>query len=120
MPEVTVYSTQNCPYCRLAKAFLDRNNVPYHSIDVGVDRKAAKEMVELSGQYGVPVLVIGDEVIVGFDTDRLRELFSSEKKTDVFDVIIAGAGPAGMTAALYCVRKNLKTHYFSRYRRSGS
>jgi len=109
MPEVTVYSTQNCPYCRLAKAFLDRNNVPYHSIDVGVDRKAAKEMVELSGQYGVPVLVIGDEVIVGFDTDRLRELFSSEKKTDVFDVIIAGAGPAGMTAALYCVRKNLKT-----------
>ncbi len=109
MPEVTVYSTQNCPYCRLAKAFLDRNNVPYRSIDVGIDRKAAKEMVELSGQYGVPVIVSGDEVIVGFDTDRLRELFTSEKKTDLFDVIIAGAGPAGLTGALYCVRKNLKT-----------
>ncbi|MDD1724591.1 MAG: FAD-dependent oxidoreductase [Methanospirillum sp.] len=114
MPEVTVYSTQNCPYCRLAKAFLDRNNVPYRSIDVGVDRKAAQEMVELSGQYGVPVIVAGDEVIVGFDSERLRKLFATPENPDVYDVIIAGAGPAGLTAALYCVRKNLKSLVITR------
>jgi alkyl hydroperoxide reductase subunit F len=66
-------------------------------------------MVEISGQYGVPVIVVGDQVVVGFDTDKLRELFTTGKKTDLYDVIIVGAGPAGLTAALYCVRKNLKT-----------
>ena len=109
MPQVTVYSTQNCPYCRLAKAFLDRYGVEYRSIDVGVDRKAAKEMVERSGQYGVPVITVDDEVIVGFDTSRLKELFTTDSATALYDVIIAGAGPAGMTAALYCARKNLRT-----------
>lgn len=109
MPQVTVYSTQNCPYCRLAKAFLERYGVEYRSIDVGVDRKAAKEMVERSGQYGVPVITVDDEVIVGFDSNRLKELFDHENGIDMFEVIIVGAGPAGMTAALYCSRKNLKT-----------
>jgi len=47
MTNVTVYSTQNCPYCRMAKAFLEKNNVPYESIDVGADVKAAKTMIDI-------------------------------------------------------------------------
>ena len=109
MSKVTVYSTQHCQYCRMAKAFLDKHGVPYESIDVGSDNKAAEKMIALSGQRGVPVIVVDDEVIVGFDSQRLNELFGSASPEDVNDVVIIGAGPAGLTAGVYCARKMLKT-----------
>ena len=109
MTRVTVYSTQNCPYCRMAKAFLEKNNVPYESIDVGSDEKAARKMIELSGQRGVPVITVDDEVIVGFDSQRLNELFGKTVPGGVYDVVIVGAGPAGLTAGMYCARKMLST-----------
>jgi alkyl hydroperoxide reductase subunit F len=109
MSTVTVYSTQYCQYCRMAKAFLDKHGVPYESIDVGADSKAAEKMIELSGQRGVPVIVVDNEVIVGFDSQRLNELFGEANPEDVNDVVIVGAGPAGLTAGVYCARKMLKT-----------
>jgi len=109
MPPVKVYSTKNCPYCRMVKAFLEKNGIDFEYIDVGEDRKAARDMIELSGQRGVPVTVYGGEVIVGFDAKRLRELFVTEVPEEVFDTVIVGAGPAGLTAAVYCARKLMRT-----------
>ena len=109
MSKVTVYSTRQCQYCRMTKAFLDKYGVPYESIDVGSDSKAAEMMIALSGQRGVPVIVIDDEVIVGFDSQRLNELFGTASPDDVNDVVIIGAGPAGLSAGVYCARKMLKT-----------
>ncbi len=113
MQQVTVYSTKNCPYCRMTKAFLDKNNVPYTNIDVGEDAEAAKKMVALSGQRGVPVITVNDEVIVGFDSQRLNALFGDAEKGQQYDVLIVGAGPAGLTAGMYCARKMLKTAIIS-------
>lgn len=109
MPRVKVYSTAQCPYCRMVKAFLEKHGVAYESVDVGADEAAAEEMIDLSGQYGVPVTVVDGEVIVGFDAPRLTELFGSERSGEVYDLIVMGAGPAGLTAGVYASRKLLST-----------
>ena len=57
VPEITVYSTKQCMYCNNLKAWLAQNNIPYHSIDVGEDPAAAREMIDLTGQRGVPASV---------------------------------------------------------------
>lgn len=75
MAKVKVYSTPTCPYCRMAKDFLKKKGVEFEDIDVSVDRKAAEEMIEKSGQMGVPQIEINGKIIVGFDKEVIeREL----------------------------------------------
>ncbi len=73
MANVTVYSTQSCPYCTMAKEFFNKNNVKYTSYDVGADAKKANEMIEKSGQMGVPVIDIDGKIIVGFDLPEIKK-----------------------------------------------
>lgn len=69
-----VYSTPSCPYCVMAKDFLEEKGVEVEYIDVSKDQEAAKEMVEKSKQMGVPVIEMEGEIVVGFDRERLKEL----------------------------------------------
>ena len=73
MPNVKVYSTSICPYCVMAKEFLKKNNIQFENIDVGINREAGKEMIDKSGQMGVPVLDIDGQIIVGFDKDAISK-----------------------------------------------
>jgi glutaredoxin 3 len=69
---VTVYGTKSCPWCHKVREFLKENKVKFNYIDVGGDQKAAEEMVEKSGQQGVPVTDANGTVIVGFDESKLK------------------------------------------------
>lgn len=76
MPEVKLYSTPTCPYCRMAKDFLEKEGVPFTVVDVSEDEAAAREMVDKSGQMGVPVMEVENTVIVGFDRGAYRKALS--------------------------------------------
>ncbi|HII72391.1 TPA: hypothetical protein HA265_06570 [Candidatus Woesearchaeota archaeon] len=70
---VKVYSTPTCPYCKLAKEWLTQKGVKFQDINVAEDEAARDEMIEKSGQMGVPVIMIGEKIIVGFDLKALEE-----------------------------------------------
>lgn len=73
MAQVKVYSTPTCPYCIRAKKYLSDKGIAFENIDVSTDEEALKQMVDVSGQIGVPVLVIDGDVIVGFDQSRIDQ-----------------------------------------------
>ena len=70
--QVKVYSTLSCPYCKMAKKFLDDNHIAYQDCNVGEDKSARDEMIAKSGQMGVPVIDIDGEIMVGYDQAQLK------------------------------------------------
>ncbi len=72
--QVTIYSTPTCHFCHMAKEFFTEHNIPFTDYDVGSDLEKRKEMVARSRQMGVPVIFVGDEMLVGFDRERLSSL----------------------------------------------
>lgn len=79
MADVTIYSTPTCPYCKLAKDWMQENSIAFTDIDVSENQEAAQQMVEKSGQMGVPVILVGEEVIVGFEQSKLEELLLAKE-----------------------------------------
>ncbi len=71
---VTIYSTPVCHFCHAAKDFFKDNDVAYTEHDVAADHEKRQEMIEMTGQMGVPVIQIGDDVVIGFDEDKIKEL----------------------------------------------
>ncbi len=73
-PHIKIYSTPSCVYCKMAKQFFAENNVEYQDVNVALDAHELEQMVNKSGQRGVPVIEVNEEIIVGFDQPRLKEL----------------------------------------------
>ncbi len=78
MKEVTIYSTPSCTYCRMAKEFFKEHNIAYKEFDVAADPTKRAEMVEMTGQLGVPVIRIDNALLVGFNRAKVGELLGIE------------------------------------------
>lgn len=68
---VTIYTTPTCHFCQLAKEFFAEKNIPYTAYDVSSDADKRNEMIQMTGQLGVPVIVIEGNVMVGFDREKI-------------------------------------------------
>ena len=75
--DVTIYSTPVCHFCQQAKEYFKANDVAYTEFDVAADAAKREEMIELTGQMGVPVIKIGDDIVIGFDEDKVKELLEA-------------------------------------------
>lgn len=77
--DITIYSTDTCKYCDLAKKYFKENNFEYTEYNVGKDAEKRQEMIDKSGQMGVPVLIIGEEIIIGFDKVKIDSALNLAK-----------------------------------------
>ncbi len=75
--QVTIYSTPTCHFCHMAKAYFDEHSVQYQDHNVLDNMEKRQEMIDMTGQMGVPVIRIGDDVVVGFDQPMIEKLLAA-------------------------------------------
>ncbi len=80
MNEVFIYSTPTCFYCKSAKEYFKKNNISYTEYDVSSDPAKAKEMMDKTHQFGVPVIIIDGKVVIGFDKTKINHLLADQLK----------------------------------------
>jgi len=76
--EIKVYTTPTCKWCNLLKEYLDSNNVRYVDVDVSKDRFSALDMIRKSGQSSVPVFELDDNIIIGFDKEKIDKILTEQ------------------------------------------
>jgi glutaredoxin-like YruB-family protein len=76
MKKVKIYTAPGCPFCVLAKEYLKEKGVEFEEIDVSKDEKGIQEIIEKTGQMGVPVIEINGEIVIGFDKERINQLLN--------------------------------------------
>ena len=77
MKKVEIYSTANCHFCHMAKEYFKAHGVEFTDYNVGTDTEKRNEMLEISGQMGVPVIVVGkQDLVIGFNQKALMGLLS--------------------------------------------
>ncbi len=74
MKSITIYSTPSCHFCHMTKDYLTEKNIPFTDINVAEDTEKRQEMIQLSGQMGVPVIRIENDIIVGFNKPVIDDL----------------------------------------------
>lgn len=74
MNQITVYTTNTCPYCTMLKNFLNTQGIPYKEVNVQMDQVAANKLVQTTGQLGVPQTEINGQWVLGFDPETIMSL----------------------------------------------
>lgn len=72
--KVILFTTPTCSWCRVAKNYLKEKNIKFKAVDISKDRRAAEDMVKRTGQQGVPVILINNRPVIGFDKNKINRL----------------------------------------------
>lgn len=73
---IKIYSTSNCPYCVTLKEFLKEKGFEFEDVDVSQNEQLLQEMIDKSHQYGVPVIDVDGQIVVGFDKEKISQLLN--------------------------------------------
>ncbi len=75
-PKVIIFSTPTCSFCNLAKRYFKEKNIRFTNVDVSRDQSAARDMMRRTGQMGVPVILINNKAVVGFDKNKINQMLN--------------------------------------------